>query len=141
MHGRASPLVMVLLASPAAGAGEPLWTPLGPDAAHVAMLEMDTESVAEHNGLRMAWLRVSLGSPESGARQAYQSVITLLAFDCKGERYAITRITTYSGLLGDGEVIDRRDRSPSDWQWTVPAAGSAEARMLGLACGPPAADR
>lgn len=116
-----------------AAAAEPSWEPLtgAPDG---ALIEIDRASLERREGLLTVWLRIDFDQPAQGRIQPFHSAVVQYAVDCMRRRHAAMRMTTYSGRLGRGDVIDRWDRSPEFWVWRSERAGPPDADLLGLAC-------
>lgn len=127
-------LACVVVAPWLAQAGEPVWEPIVADEPASTLIEMDRTRIGYLDGQLTGWLRLSFAEPAQGRIEHFRSAVVLYAFDCAGRRYAVIRVTTYSRMLGEGDVIDRWDSAPPQWQWRTPRRESTDARMLGIAC-------
>lgn len=116
-----------------AAAAEPWWEPLT-GALDDVSIEIDRASLERREGLLTVWLRFDFAEPVRGGTQPFRSAVAQHAIDCGQRRHAAIRMTTYSGLLGHGDVIDRWDRSPEFWVWRSERAGPADAQLVGFAC-------
>jgi len=114
-------------------AANPVWEPLA-GAGDGAFVEIDRASLALREGWLTVWLRFSFAEPVRGRIQSFRSAVAEHAIDCRGRRHAVMRMTTYSGRIGDGDVIDRWDDDPSGWEWRAESAGAADAALVWLAC-------
>lgn len=128
---------VLLLAAVFAGAelraAEPVWTPLpGGDAG--LFVEIDALSLERHDELLTVWLRLDFDRAVQGRILPFHSALAQHAIDCRQRRHAAFRMTTYSGRLGHGDVIDRWDRSPALWQWRDENSGSEDAALIRAAC-------
>lgn len=117
-----------------ASAANPVWEPL-PGGGDEAFVEIDRTSLTLREGWLTVWLRFSFAQPVRGRIQSFRSAVAQHAIDCRSRRHATMRMTTYSGRLGDGDVVDRWDDDPPGWQWRGESAGAADAELVRLACG------
>ncbi|MGQ0429255.1 MAG: surface-adhesin E family protein [Gammaproteobacteria bacterium] len=114
-------------------ASEPAWETL-PGVDDSVLVEFDPASVARREGLLTLWLRLSFAEPVASRQLAFHSAVAEHAVDCTRRRHAAIRMTTYSGKLGEGDVIDRWDRSPQEWSWRSARADPADEGIVALAC-------
>jgi len=124
---------LAILAPAPIQASDPAWEPL-PGLDEAVLIEFDRDSVARREGQLTLWLRLSFAKPVAGRRLAFHSAVAEHAVDCARRRHATMRMTTYSGMLGEGEVIDRWDRSPHDWDWRSALGDPADEGIIALAC-------
>ncbi|MGQ0383545.1 MAG: surface-adhesin E family protein [Gammaproteobacteria bacterium] len=140
---RIVPVIALLAGSSALAslASEPAWEVLpGPDGS--VLLELDRDSVGQREGILTLWLRLSFAEPVPSRRHlAFHSAVAEHAVDCARRRHAAIRMTTYSGKLGEGDVIDRWDRSPQDWAWRSARGDPVDEGIVALACAQPALTR
>lgn len=124
---------LLLAACAPAQAADPAWELLGggsPD----ATVEIDRASLRRIDGLLTVWLRFDFAAPVQGRILAFRSAVAQHAIDCRGRRHATMRMTTYSGRLGEGDVVDRWDRSPGQWDWRPADGDPLDAGILGIGC-------
>lgn len=137
---RAVPFIaaMAVLLPARADVAEPLWEPLA-SLDRSVLVEVDPASVARRDGRLTLWLRFSFEGPVASRRLPFRSAVAEHAVDCAHRRHAAMRMTTYSAMLGEGDVIDRWDRSPQDWDWRSEKGDPADAGIVALACAQAAA--
>lgn len=126
-----APAVLLAATLPAL-AQEPAWSSLASDPA--VQIEIDAGSIRRVDGQLTGWLMFNFADEQPGRVRPYRSVLAMVAFDCEARRYAIIQGTSYGGLRGNGEVIDRFDAAPEDWQWRPADASAESTRMLDSAC-------
>ena len=114
-------------------ASEPDWEML-PGLDGAVLVEIDPGSVGWREGHLTLWLRISFPAPVASRQLPFRSVVAEHAVDCESLRLATMRMTTYSGTLGDGDVIDRWDRGPRDWTWRAARDDPADVAIIALAC-------
>jgi hypothetical protein len=98
------------------------------------LVEIDPDSVGTREGLLTLWLRLSFETPVASRHLAFRSAVAEHAVDCPRRRHAAIRMTTYSGMQGEGDVIDRWDRDPGEWAWRSARGDPADEGILALAC-------
>lgn len=114
-------------------AEEPAWEPLA-GADRAVTVEIDRGSLDRREGLLTVWLRLDFAEPARGRIQAFRSAVAQHAVDCRQRRHAAIRMTTYSGHLGQGDVVDRWDSSPEHWDWRSARGDPADEGILRVAC-------
>jgi hypothetical protein len=137
---RAAPFIaaLAILLPAHTTATEPSWEPLASIDQSV-LVEVDPASIARRDGRLTLWLRISFAGPVASRRLPFRSAVAEHAVDCAQRRHAVMRMTTYSGTLGEGDVVDRWDRSPQDWDWRSALGDAADAGIVALACAQAAA--
>lgn len=124
---------LAVLLSARVSASDPVWEPLaGLDES--VLIEIDRASVAHRDGQLTLWLRLSFEGLVASRRLGFRSAVAEHAVDCLRRRHATIRMTTYSETLGGGEVIDRWDRSPQDWDWRSARGDPADYGIVAVAC-------
>jgi hypothetical protein len=76
-----------------------------------------------------------LDFPSSLLTRTFKSAKKQTEYDCKKEQDQPLNITTYSGNLGQGEVVSSKPAFPFDSGWVPVVPDSVRKTMLKIACG------
>lgn len=101
--------------------------------------EVDVDSIAVRDGMRLAWIRNSF-SPAAELKvsngEKYSSTVSLEHFNCPHKEKSVSQLVFYSGRFGSGEVLTtltwKRSEVKDNLEAVVP--GSRGAQVLDFVC-------
>lgn len=122
--------VMVAILLVASMGAQAEWIPLGKSSGGCDLYGAPQTGRLTQQGMRVWFLDNCSNREVNGV--VYKSSMSLMEFDCIGERERALSQKAYSGPMGTGRVIYSREGAPSEWDYAVP--GSVGEHYLKTVC-------